>query len=429
MIMHRLNNEPAGVAASTSKPATRDAYTAVDYNLGFHVSHYDLDFNYRVGPNRLDATATLTLTPWRDLDTMTLDLVDGMRVRSVETNAAPVKRFRQSSNKLRITFAEPVAVDTEFQLAIRYAGNPRPRRTTWGHLGWEELTNGALTANQPNGAPSWFPCDDTPGEKATYAIAVRTDRGYQAITTSTTRPVPTYLASVSVGQFRHVSSGRNTGTWLPRGAVVGDFALQQEMLDFFETRFGPYPFERYDAIVHEDNLEIPLEAAGQSIFGRNHTSGEERLIAHELAHQWFGNSLSIADWGDIWLNEGFACYAEWLWLDYKGRIALETSVTTHYNMLASLPPLEFPLTNPGPKEMFDDRVYKRGALTLHALHMALGGEAFFAAVRSYTTKSAHGVVDQGDFARALGAASPSMKPQIDAVWDAWLRDTALPPLR
>ena len=359
---------------------------------------------------------------------MTLDLVDGMRVRSVEASAAPVKRFRQSGNKLRITFAEPVEVDTEFRLAVRYVGNPHPRRTTWGHLGWEELTNGALTANQPNGAPSWFPCDDAPGEKATYTIAVRTDRGYQAITTSTTRPVPAYLASVNIGQFRHVRSGRNTGTWLPRSVEMGDFALQQEIVDFFETRFGPYPFERYDAIVHEDNLEIPLEAAGQSIFGRNHTSGEERLIAHELAHQWFGNSLSIADWGDIWLNEGFACYAEWLWLDFKGRTTLDSSVTTHYNILASLRPLEFPLANPGPKEMFDDRVYKRGALTLHALHMALGSEAFFSAVRNYTAKSAHGVVEQGDFARALGAASPSMKPQIDAVWNAWLRTTALPPL-
>ncbi|WP_066528837.1 M1 family metallopeptidase [Corynebacterium bouchesdurhonense] len=403
---------------TTPIPGHRDSYTGVDFNLGFHVTHYDLDLFYKIVPNRLEGTATLTLTTWRDLDHLTLDLADTMRVRSVATASAAVKRFRQSGNKLRISFAEPVPVDTEFRLAIRYQGNPRPRRTAWGHLGWEELTNGALTANQPNGAPTWFPCDDTPDEKATYSIRLRPDQPYQVIATSTARPIPTYLATVNVGEFVRHQLGRNTVGWLPRGVAPGDFALQQRMLDYFEGVFGPYPFEDYQVVVHEDTLEIPLEAAGASIFGRNHTSGNERLIAHELAHQWFGNSLGIAQWNDIWLNEGFACYSEWLWADFSGQMPIDASVRAHYRALT---PQDFTIADPGPRNMFDDRVYKRGAITLHALRRTVGDEAFFAAVRSYVARSSYGVVEPFDLANALRPYG-----DIDPVWDAWLNHTALP---
>ena len=239
MSTHRLRSTPI--------PGHRDAYTGIDFNLGFHVTHYALDLDYKVGPNRLECTAMLTLSAWRELGHMTLDLADTMRVRRVDVAAraesgqpVAVKRFRQSGNKLRITFTEPIPVDAEFQLSIRYGGTPRPRRTAWGQLGWEELNNGALTANQPNGAPTWFPCDDTPDEKATYAIRLRPDQPYQVVATTTRRPLPTYLATVNVGQFVRHQIGRNTSTWLPRGAQLGDFALQQDMLDFFETVFGPY---------------------------------------------------------------------------------------------------------------------------------------------------------------------------------------------
>lgn len=403
---------------TTPIPGHRDSYTGIDFNLGFHVTHYDLDLSYKIVPNRLEGTATLTLTTWRDLDHMTLDLADTMRVRSVATASAAVKRFRQSGNKLRISFAEPVPVDTELRLAIRYQGNPRPRRTAWGHLGWEELTNGALTANQPNGAPTWFPCDDTPDEKATYSIRLRPDQPYQVIATSTARPIPTYLATVNVGEFVRHQLGRSTVAWLPRGVAPGDFALQQQMLDYFEGIFGPYPFEDYQVVVHEDALEIPLEAAGASIFGRNHTRGHERLIAHELAHQWFGNSLGVAQWNDIWLNEGFACYSEWLWADFTGRMPIDASVRAHYRALT---PQDFTIADPGPRNMFDDRVYKRGAITLHALRRTVGDEAFFAAVRSYVARSAYGVVEPFDLANALRPYG-----DIDPVMDAWLHHPALP---
>ncbi|MBA1836350.1 M1 family peptidase [Corynebacterium sp. zg912] len=405
---------------STPIPGTRDRYTGVEFNLGFHVTHYDLNFDYKVAPNRLDAVATLTLTTWRELNHLTLDLTSGLTVRNVEASSGfGVKRYRQSGGKLRITFDQFIPVDTELQLAIRYAGTPRPRRTAWGMLGWEELGNGALTANQPDGAPSWFPCDDTPDEKATYSFNVRADRGYVAVTNTTARPMATYLATVQVGQFHREALGRNTMAWLPPNTPVGDLDKQQAMLDYFETVFGPYPFEDYQVVVHEDALEIPLEAQGLSIFGVNHLRGNERLIAHELAHQWFGNSLGIAQWEDIWLNEGFACYAEWLWADFSGQMPIDASVRTHY---AKIAPMHFTLKDPGPRDMFDDRVYKRGAITLHALRRTAGDPAFFAAVRDYVARGAHGVVEPFDLVNAFARQGVA----VGDVLDAWVNHPELP---
>ena len=405
---------------STPIPGTRDRYTGVEFNLGFHVTHYDLDFDYKVAPNRLEATATLTLSTWRELNHLSLDLTSGLAVRRVEaSNGFGIKRYRHHGGKLRITFDEFIPVDTELQLTIRYGGTPRPRRTAWGMLGWEELDNGALTANQPNGAPSWFPCDDTPDEKATYSFNVRADRGYVAVTNTTARPMATYLATVQVGQFHRVALGRNTVAWLPPRTQVGDLDKQQAMLDYFETVFGPYPFEDYQVVVHEDELEIPLEAQALSIFGVNHLHGNERLIAHELAHQWFGNSLGIAQWEDIWLNEGFACYAEWLWADVSGQMPIDASVRTHY---ANLTPMDFTLKDPGARDMFDDRVYKRGAITLHAVRRAVGDAVFFNAVRDYVATNAHGIVETFDLVNAFKRQGADISP----ILDAWINHPELP---
>ena len=147
------------------------------------------------------------------------------------------------------------------------------------------------------------------------------------------------------------------------------------MLELFTRLFGDYPFAGYTVVVTEDELEIPLESQGLSTFGSNFLSTEwhaERLIAHEMSHQWFGNSLTLGSWRDIWLHEGFACYCEWLWSEESGKetaherarraLASGSTTTTRTSLLG----------DPGPELMFDDRVYKRGALLLHALRLTRG---------------------------------------------------------
>jgi len=193
------------------------------------------------------------------------------------------------------------------------------------------------------------------------------------------------------------------------------------MMRCFNERFGPYPFETYTVVVTEDELEIPLEAQGMSIFGANHVDGrhgEERLIAHELAHQWFGNSLTPERWSDIWLNEGFACYAEWLWSEESGGPAAHEHAQREWRRLRDAPQ-DLVLADPGPDLMFDDRVYKRGALTVHALRRAIGTSAFTELVRGWTAANRHGSVTTAAFlahveATAGEAARKLLKPWLFA---------------
>lgn len=444
----------------TPIPGVSDSYTGIDFNLGYHVRHYQLDCDYRVGPNRLQATATLQVDNYQPLRHMSLDLGRNLQVRKVSIQAGrqlhlAVEKYRHTGAKLHLYFNHEIPVDQEFSITITYGGNPRPIRSKWGLIGWEELRNGSLVASQPCGAHSWMPCDDTPDEKATYALRFCTDNGYTVVTNgqllgqekkgsrttwefASTEPMAAYLATVQVGQYTQVVIpgaawpivGHVPAPLLP--AFRQDFANQADMLNFYVQCFGPYPFKQYQVVVTEDNLEIPLEAQGLSIFGANHCQGKnewERLIAHELAHQWFGNCLGLAQWEDIWLNEGFACYAEWLWFEHSiGRSATE-SARTHYDILAAKPQ-DLRLANPGPADMFDDRVYKRGAVFLHALRMLLGDAAFFRTLQRYVQAGHHSVVEPMDFRRELVLSCQEEGIGVDKLnelWEAWLNQRQLPP--
>ena len=176
-------------------------------------------------------------------------------------------------------------------------------------------------------------------------------------------------------------------------------------------------------IVTDDDLDIPIEAQGISVFGANHLDGQrgyERLVAHELAHQWFGNSLTVSEWRHIWLNEGFACYAEWLWSEACDEESADDLAVRHHKRLAGLAQ-DLVIADPGPERMFDDRLYKRGALALHSLRRGIGDDAFFDVVRSWTSTHRHGVVGTDDFLALIGTdAAELLRP--------WLFEAKLPKL-
>jgi aminopeptidase N len=242
----------------------------------------------------------------------------------------------------------------------------------------------------------------------------------------------TYLASVQIGRYQVAEIPGPVPQRLLYPArlasrVRADFARQGRMIDLFTGLFGPYPFASYTAVVVDDDLEIPVEAQGMSIFGRNHLDGrrgEERLVAHELAHQWFGNSLTLECWSEIWLHEGFAAYAEWLWSESSGGETADALAARWHRKLATLAQ-DFRLADPGPRRLFDDRVYKRGALTLHALRRTLGDEAFFTLLREWTATYQHGAVSTDRFTRLAARYSATT---LDPLFTAWLHTERLPPL-
>ena len=248
-------------------------------------------------------------------------------------------------------------------------------------------------------------------------------------------PTATYLAAVHVGRYRTRALPGSGAAGIPAVTVTAPpalaaaadraFAPVPEMLRVFDCFFGPYPQEACSLVVTADELEIPLEAQGLAVFGMNHlVPAAQRLIAHELAHQWFGNSVGIARWSDIWLNEGFACYAEWLWSEASGGRSTDDCARSHHERLTAKPQ-DLLLTDPGPDDMFDDRVYKRGALTLHALRRSIGDDRFFDLVRGWTAAHRHALVGTDDLRAAVRAAGGADAVEL---LSRWIDRAEVPPL-
>jgi aminopeptidase len=425
-----------------------DPYLPRSGNGGYRVTRYELDLTYRMNSNLLSGRARLSAVATQALSRFSLDL-SGLRVTKVSVNGHRAQRFETRRHKLHIWPDASLSVGAVITVEVQYSGNPRPVRGPWGDVGWDELDNGVLVASQPDGAPSWFPCNDHPSNKASYRISVTTDSPYRVVangsliarTVSASQttwvydqpePMATYLASVQIGIYEPIDIAKKPvpqRAALPqrlRGRFAERFARQTAMIGAFEQLFGPYPYSQYTVVITDDDLEIPLEAQGMSIFGANSldANGEERLIAHELAHQWFGNSLTVQEWQHIWLHEGFACYAEWLWSERSGGTSADRLAMRHRERLAELPQ-DLVIADPGAALMFDDRLYKRGALTVHALRRTLGDDAFFRMLRDWTAAYRHGSVTTQLFtSHAERYAEQPLRP----LFTAWLYEPALPTL-
>jgi aminopeptidase N len=440
-----------GSKKAAKKIPVIDPYLPRAGNFGYQVSRYELELEYKVAINRLAGSAKITAVTLAELRTFTLDLSDALSVTKVSVNGRRPAAFKSSGGKLHITLSSTLPAGAAMTIDVRYSGTPKPVRSLWGDVGFEELTEGALVAGQPNGAASWFPCDDHPSSKASYHIQISTENPYRAVangelqsrrtraamttwTYELAEPTSTYLITLQIGMYEAYRLQKSPV--LMQAALPArlkrnfdhDFGRQPQMMKLFVKRFGPYPLSTgYTVVVTDDDLEIPLEAQGISIFGANHcdgSRGSERLIAHELAHQWFGNSVTARRWRDIWLHEGFACYAEWLWSEESGGETAEEWARHYYQRLRDSPQ-DLLLSDPGPRDMFDDRVYKRGALTLHALRGVIGDENFFALLRDWTKRHRHSTAVTDDFTGlAANYADVSLRP----LWDAWLYSEDVPEL-
>lgn len=396
------------------------------------VTHFDFTGNYRVGANRLQAEVTYQILIKGETQTLSFDCV-GLKVTGVK-GKKNVKGFKQTTKKLVVSLTEKVKAGEHFSLQLSYQGNPAMVAFEGEKVGWEELEDGVLVASQPNGTPGWLPCNDVLASLSTYRVSLTVANAYQVIApgvlvakktkgANTTwvwdnqAPSCNYLIAIQVGKYRTdilpgdvpvrivtPSHGRHRHQALKR------FADLPGMLHFFAETFGPYPFPEYTVVVVDEDLEIPIEALAMATFGVNHLATttaqaweNERLVAHELAHQWFGNKVSLGRWQDIWLNEGFACFSEWLWREH--RHGVQTGVEARrYASGVNAGGNIFVLGDPQPAHLFDDDVYKGGALILQYLRTQLGDQTFFSFLASWLADA--GVRTTTDFLQSLTQVNP-----------------------
>jgi aminopeptidase N len=425
----------ASAAPSPGAPGAGDPYFPTQGNGGYDVQSYQLRVAFTPATEQLSGTAHIAATATKDLSRFDLDLRHNLRVSAVRVNGAAATWSQPASTvqELVITPAAAIADGASFGVDVTYAGTAKPVIDPDGSLdGFIPTDDGAFVASEPQGSPSWFPVNDTPTDKARYDVSMTVPTGLVAVgngvlrstihhATTTTwrwvldRPASSYLITSTVGKFDlHMGTTPGGVPYTiavdPTQRTGAQLTLHKlpAMIDFFSSVYGKYPWGSAGAIIdNAPRVGYALETVTKPLFDR---APDELTLAHELAHQWFGDDVTLQRWRDIWLNEGFAEFSDWLWSEHAG----ERTAAQFLARLMSQPPgsgvWNPPPANPGDAaDIFDGSVYERGAGALEALREKVGNGVFFRIMRGWAAAHRYGNATVPDFtAFASGVAGQDL---------------------
>jgi aminopeptidase N len=393
-----------------------DPYYPKDGNGGYDVTAYHVSISYDPKSRRLDGDTEITAKATGELERFNLDL-NGLKVSAVEVGGKAATFEQTGEHELVITPAAAVADGSEFTTRVKYAGVPKTEQSHLGVNGWQfSQSGGAFAAGEPHSATTWFPANDTPRDKATFALDARVPNGWSVISNGREKPatrgrdgwttfhwveptrLATYLTTIGIDKW---SFDRST---LPGGIpVVSAYApgvedkrniesRLPEVLEFLSSKFGPYPQSAAGGIYINEDIGFSLEIQGRPIYA---AWAELSVVVHENAHQWYGDSVTVQSWADICLNECFASYAQWLWDEAKEGVNLDDQ----YRQEVARATDRFwsgKLYDMGAGNEFTS-VYDKGPMALHALRREIGEKAFNRVLREWPAKHRDGNASWPEF--------------------------------
>ena len=415
---------PAASAAHTSgrdgftpgAPGVGDPYFPMEGNGGYDVGHYDLNLSYAPDSHQLNGTATITARATQNLSRFDLDLKD-LKAQKVTVDGRSA-RFSHDGQELVITPPRGLRRGHRFRVAVTYGGVPKTIKGSpivfGADYGWQYTKDGAFVGCEPNAASTWYPSNDHPSDKASFTYRVTVPKDRQVVANGDYRgvqkrggkatyrwnekaPMATYLATIDIGKWnfatnRSKSGIRNISAFDTSYSTADRQRIMKttnQVTDYWSKKFGRYSFRSTGAIVDAvPNIGFSLETQTRPLYGYNVESG---TIAHELAHQWFGDAVSVADWNHVWLNEGFATFAANLWTEHTGGATTwENFQKTYDHYKAGDKFWDQSIADPKRDTMFAGAVYTRGGMTLAALRHKVGDEEFFKILQTWVATHRYG---------------------------------------
>jgi aminopeptidase N len=406
-------------------------------NGGYNVSHYSLRLDYEPSTRVLAGSTVITANATQNLSRFDLDL-RGFTVSRVAVNGAAAT-YSRAGQELVITPAAGLLKGKTFTVSVDYAGVPEVITDPDQSIeGWVPTADGAFVVGEPQGSPGWYPVNDTPFDKATFDFSITVPVGNTALANgvlvSTTtaggrttwvwresKPMAPYLATATNGRFDLTQSTIDgVPTYVavdPTLSSANVLRKLPEIVRFYISIYGPYPFDAIGAIVdNAKNVGYSLETQTKPVFDR---VPDETTLAHEQSHMWFGDSVTLTRWPDMWLHEGFATWSEWIWSEHTGNKTAQKFFDNLYNT----PPQDVAFWTPPPAVpgtppfLFNGTIYNRGGMTLQALRVKVGDFAFFRILRDWATQHRYGNVTTPQF---IALAEQDSRMDLGRFFDVWL---------
>ncbi len=415
------------------------------------VLHYSIQLKISDTSSKITAAAEITFKAVSDLRQLKFNLND-LEINLCILNGRQLV-FEHVNGIITIQLQEPISINTINKLYFDYEGKPR----TGLFIGKNKYRNfSAFSDNWANFASSWFPSIDHPSDKATVSFFVTVPKKYEVICNGNlvettlveqenvkyaytiNEPIPTYCMAVGVGDFAITETKTSSGIPLyyytyPEDSLnaVKSFKRAADMVTFYEEKIGTYPYSRL-SLVQSSTMFGGMENSSVIFFAEKSPSftGEkdnEETVAHEIAHQWFGDAVTMSDWSELWLSEGFATYFSALYFEARdGKERFTKILNSYKSTYQQNTNWKTPIVYKDYKqisELLNVETYQKAALFLHELRLKIGDKDFFKSIKEYYSKHVHSNATTRDFKKIIETTSGK---NLDALFAHWLYFPGLP---